>query len=106
MTAVNRILDTSPELQRELERMGPDGVAYAKSISPDAVPLRAGYIDSFVWSVGRTPRGRRVLAIANTDFKALWIEHGTAPHSTHPAGGVVSTPAFHVLDKTLDHLRR
>jgi hypothetical protein len=105
VAALRHALATSPDLRDHLERLGDAGIAYAKSIAPDAPALQKGYIDSFVADVDRGAHGIPQLAIANTDFKAWWIEAGTAPHSTRAGGLPVATPAHHVLDRTLDHLR-
>jgi hypothetical protein len=103
--ALEQVLARSQPLRSELERLGRKGVAFGEANAPDAAPLRQGYIDSFVWSIGHLPNHVPVLAIANTDWKAWWIEHGTAPHATAPGGHQVSMRAYHILDRTLDELR-
>ncbi len=105
--ALDLLMERSAPLHAHLAQLGREGIAHAKSIAPDAPVLQQGYIDSFVATIGHERSGIPVLCIANTDWKTIWIERGTAPHATQPSGGgVVSTPAFHVLDKTLDSLRR
>ena|SRR5437899_5001545 len=97
---------TSPELRAAFERMGPEGVAYAKSVAPVGVPGEGGaysghahrrpgeYRDSLEWEIheGRT---RMSLRIFSTNFKAGWIEKGTK-----------HMPKYAVLSRTLDFLKR
>ena len=97
---------TSPELREALERMGTEGVAYAKSIAPVGEPGQGGaysghqhrhpgeYRDSLDHEIheGRT---RMSLRIFSKDFKAGWIEKGTK-----------HMPKYAVLSRTLDFLKR
>lgn len=104
--ALRQVLRESPELQAHFEQLGEQGVRFGQDNAPDAPPLREGYIDSWVTSVGEDEQTRDpLLVIANTNWKALWIEFGTAPHQTGSKGAAVSTPAHHVLDHMIDHLR-
>lgn len=106
--AAKLLLERSPQMRALLEDMGQRGVAYGERHAPDAPPLRQGYIDSFEYSIGHTRDGLPALVIANTDWKAIFIERGTAPHSTNTAGTgrPVSMPAHHIFDHMLDDLRR
>lgn len=106
LRAVNAVLTHSKPLRRELKAIAERGVEYAKSIAPDAPPLREGYVEGLK-AVVRTEHAVRGYVVS-TDWKTWWIEKGTAPHATGKGGqggAVISSPAHHVLSRTLDHLR-
>jgi hypothetical protein len=109
MAAARRALNNA-QMRTELNRIGRAGVRYGRSIAPDAPPLRRGYIRGFFWQIQVDAAGVPRLSIGNRNWKTLWIEHGTAPHPTHPrgrtgTGPVIHSPAHHVFDRILDHLR-
>lgn len=100
--ALNQTLAESHELRQQLHRIGDKGAEHAKRISP----RRSGdYADAFVVTVGRTADGIPLMCLANTDWKARWIERGTAPHLIGRGERLLSMEASHILDRTLDHLR-
>lgn len=89
------------EMQAAMVAAATAGIQFARSISPDATPLGAGYIDNWEVSVGieRIARGRRAVAeLANVSDYAVEVELGELGDVSSAETG------HHVLARTADHI--
>ena len=96
-----RELAVAPEMQAMLLDRAYAARDYAISISPDAPPYGAGYIDSFEVEGGHTERHaglkRSVVYLWNRSDHAWFVERGTK---------VSQNLGHHVLARTADWLER
>lgn len=92
-------LAKSAEMHMLMIDKGFEGMAFAKSISPDAPPYGAGYIESFEvqGSKYETINGtkRAVAHLLNTSDHAWYVERGTSRSQSM---------GHHVLSRTIDFL--
>ncbi len=77
-----------------------DAIPFAQSISPDAPPLREGYIDSFV-----VDSPRKLVKIAGTRRVSARLIN-TADHATVVETGRGYNMGHHVLGRTADWIER
>lgn len=79
-----RALERLPEVRQAVHFYATAMMLYCIEISPE---WSGDYKRAF--EIRRFGKGYRLF---NRDFKAHWIEYGTAPHGTHPG-----TRAYHVM---------
>lgn len=91
----------SEEMQAVMHAITTDAIPFARSISPDAPPYGAGYVEHFEVSVHieNIARGRRAVAeLANTSDYAIEVELGDVGDVSRADTG------HHVLARTADHI--
>lgn len=98
---IARCAISNPDLAFALSAIASKGLAYAVSISPRSRAHHQHYQDSFildpgvVHDIGKPPMQRLAVRLVNTSPQATIVEVGAK-----------RTPAYRVLQKTLDHLNK